>query len=164
VFSWWLDAKVSRRNKEQLAMEIRDKIPFLFSDYGGQLFADERLRDSEQYGYTVVSIAADSLLFRFIRGRGGLDVFVGPRRMPESRHELSLVLSLLDSATKVDRQAFYRLEQVARVLRPRMNLLQSAFAEDRYSELCEALAGVYDRDRVITRQREATINRTLGNL
>jgi hypothetical protein len=45
-----------------------------------------------------------------------------------------------------------------------MNTLQNAFAEERYSELREALAGVYERDRLITSQRESAINRTLGNL
>ena len=37
LFGWWLDALISKKNDERLANEVKQDLPFLFSEKGGKL-------------------------------------------------------------------------------------------------------------------------------
>jgi hypothetical protein len=52
----------------------------------------------------MVTIAVNDIFLRFIRGRGGLDVYVAPKHAPFEWHELSTVIGLLDTSEVFERR------------------------------------------------------------
>jgi hypothetical protein len=161
LFGWWLNKGIARANQHRLRKDIQDELWFLFSEYGARIVPNDPMRFPPPLDYAVVTLVANDLNFKFVRGRGDLDVYVGPDRLPRFRHELSLVLSQLDVAGVPMRQPLYRLANVQRILRPYMDLLRDAFSEDKYPELERRLSHVYENDRLVTRQVEAGINTRL---
>lgn len=55
---------------DQLARDIRDSLPFLFTEYGGELTPTHVQRFPPPFDYALVSVGLSDLLFRFVRGRG----------------------------------------------------------------------------------------------
>lgn len=69
-FGWWLDKYLGRRSQKCLARDVREAIPFLFTEYKGHIVANDGVRFPEPFDYATITIAFDSLFLRFVRGRG----------------------------------------------------------------------------------------------
>jgi hypothetical protein len=164
LFGRWLDKRLARKDERRLARDIKESLWFLFSEFGARIVPNEGVKGPPPFDYAVVTVSTADLSFKFVRGRGELDVYVGPQRLPKTRHELSLVLSLVGSPEGLTRQPLYRLPNVERLLRPHMGLLREAFSEARYPDLEKRLLEVYDNDRLVTRRMEDRINRRLGTV
>jgi hypothetical protein len=73
-----------------------------------------------------VIVDLDNLLFRFVRGRGDLEVQVAPKSAPENWQSLQYVLGKVEVSESFERMHFLDLE-VARALEPRMGRLREHF-------------------------------------
>jgi hypothetical protein len=152
------DARLSRQRENELALEIRHDVPFLFDERGGEIVTDETLRYPRPFDFASVIVVVDDLLFRFFRGRGDLRVWVAPKREPNNWSELQTVISLIDED---EPRPLLFLTDVQRVLRPRMIRLRAAFSEDRYRDLKQRLSDLNEHQRVAIRQWETETNRRL---
>jgi hypothetical protein len=105
-FSWWLDPKTHRKNHEQFEQEIRNRVSCLFTNYGGQIVPNNQ--DYPQaFDYAVITVAVDTMLLRFVRGRGDFRVDVCPKQMAGAWHEISLLVEHDPPYVEVKRKTEY---------------------------------------------------------
>jgi hypothetical protein len=158
LFRWWLDKRLVKKSNEKFAHEIREELPFLFSEYGAEVIPNDREpRASFDFAYVTVSVAG--LILRFCRGLGTTSIDVSSARNSDKSHDLSSVLNLIDG--EVRRQSYSCLLEVEPLLRSHMKELIAAFSERNYDNVNRRLSDVYAHDRAATRQWEAEINRRL---
>ena len=152
------DLRMSKEAEEQLGREIQSKLPFLFSDYGGQL-CPYALEKARPFDYAVTKVVFRDFSLSFTRGRGDFQVRVAPNHAPRAWEELPIILSIIDEG--FERREFKSFSDLETALKPRMKRLQEALSTNRYPELLPRLANVHDHDRAIIRQWETEINRRL---
>jgi hypothetical protein len=136
VFEWWLDVPMARRAQERFAQEIRERLPFLFAEYGGQIVPNEGIRFPPRMGYSCVTIAIEHLLLRFCRnGEFRVDV---ASRVDSTRHwsdwkDVELVLSVLDRPEESESStSISSLRTAGRVLRAELGSLLEATSEGQW--------------------------------
>jgi len=112
----------------------------------------KEIRHLKDIDWPVVTVILGTLLLQFRRWRDELQVHVAPLAASNELHELSLVLSMID--TSVARQSSYLMSDVARWLRLNIDRIEDAFSEIRYPETKQRLSEVYGYDRAVTRQWE----------
>lgn len=162
VPSDWLDKRLYRRNRERFEQEVRDALPFLFSEFQAQVVPDGAELDTPPFDYTSVTVALDDLIFRFWRGRGELSVLVAPVFAPSDQHDLSLVLSWITGDGEIAREHYLDLWHVRRVLEPNLSAIKGLFSLSRFQDLKRRLdSEIYSADRVAIKAWEAEINRRL---
>jgi hypothetical protein len=157
-----LDIRTASKNQERLAHDVRANLSFLFSEHGARIVLNEGVRFPPPMDYAVVTLSIGNMFLRFVRGDGSLGVQVSPERMPQDWHELSQVLSLIRATGKSERVPyFYRLDDVAQVLRPNVAVLKDMLAEDRLAQTKKKLSEIDGYNHDVARQWEARINRRL---
>jgi hypothetical protein len=170
LFSWERAVRSSIGRENQLSSEIKQELPFLFSAYAGTIVPIESiempvpksLQHPRPFGYAVVIVKVDDVLFRFIRGRGELAIQITRKCNPKDWGELPSILHWLGWHAELERpRDFASLQDAAEVLRPRMDLLLGAYSEHRYSETRRRVEEARDEDRAAARQLGAEINRRL---
>ena len=68
-WGWWADERRSRILRRDFAKEIRENLGFLFDQFGGQIVPNLR-KYPPVADYAVVTVAVQTVLLRFMRGRG----------------------------------------------------------------------------------------------
>src|SRR5262249_7294317 len=133
-----------RRLDGHLATEIRDKLPFLFSEHGATIVRnDPGLRRSMDAAY--VTIEAENLRLQFLTGRGDLTVKVAPRHAPADWDELSLVAMVIETPQGIRaRERTGWLEDAAKLLRAHWSSLNEALSVEQYPATRQRLDAVYD--------------------
>lgn len=89
LFGWWLDALVSKKNDERLANEIKQNLPFLFSEKTGRIVPSDDYRVKRAFDLSVVTVATEDFWIRFIRVRGEFNVEVASTQFPHRWEDLS---------------------------------------------------------------------------
>jgi hypothetical protein len=154
--------RLSIEDEEQLALDVRSELPFLFSEYGGKIIPDATVKYPRPFDYASVIVAVDGLLIRFFRGREELRVWVTPKSAPNDWDELPLVLRMVvDASEWAEPKPFLFLQDVARALKTRMVCLIEAFSEERYPDLKKRLSDMHKHERAVIRQWETETNRRL---
>jgi hypothetical protein len=154
------DRRSATIHANQLAGDVRNNLPFLFTEYGAELIPTDSHRFPPPFDYALVTVGLSDLLFRFVRGRGSLSVQVAPRRSPSDLHDLSTVLNVIGTHDEIRRRPdFYDLQAVGKMLRPEMDHLRQVFSGDKYEELKNDLQDIQRSDIARTRQLEEEINR-----
>src|SRR5437660_8950399 len=128
----WLDRKTAKDNQNRFANEIRAELPFLFNELGGRIIPNEGVRFPPGFDYAIVTIQAADLFFKFIRGRGDLDIYVASRNVPKEWHDVLLVVRTMEDPDDMRYSSFIFLRDAAVVLRKKMPLIQTAFSSARY--------------------------------
>ena len=121
------DVRLSKGHEDQLANDLQRDLPFLFVQYGGKVGRGETGKYPRAFDYAVVIVDLDNLLFRFVRGRGDLEVQVAPKSAPENWQSLQYVLGKVEVSESFERMHFLDLEEVARALEPGMGRLREHF-------------------------------------
>lgn len=162
LIGWWLDRTTSKNNERVFAEEIRNALPFLFVEYDGKIVPNEGIRSPLRFDYAIVTVAARNLLLRFVRGRDEFRVDVAPKHEPRDWQEVSLVLTAIDSVKGFGLQPlYYRLGDFARLIRPRLLVLDDAFSDEHYVSTKAKLSPFHERAERKVRELEATLNRKL---
>jgi hypothetical protein len=106
LFSWWLDPRTHRKNQEQFEREIKNRISCLFTNYGAQLVPNDQ-DYPRVFDYAVITVAIDTMLLRFVRGRGEFRVDVCPQRMVGTWQEISSLVERDPLNTNAKRRTKY---------------------------------------------------------
>jgi len=168
-FFWERDVRSSIERENQLASEIRQNLPFLFSDQGAivpiesiQEHVPKSLQHPRPFDYAVVIVAIEDLLLRFIRGRGEFNIQVTRKCDPNGWGELPLVLHWLGWREQLGGpRSLMSLQDVAEVLGPRMDLLRDAYSDTRYPNTKQMVLAARDHEQGVARQLSAELNRKL---
>lgn len=154
------DRKLAKKNQDKFSEEIQDCVPFAFRELGGQIVPNEGENFPPPFDYAVVTVEASPFRLKFTRGRGELAVQVAPRVSPDSWHELSTVLNVLD-LPGIRRGSIATLFQAGDLLRQYAVEISKALSDSEYPQVKKKLINTYKHDRIITKQLENEINRRL---
>ena len=136
VLFGWLEIWLQRRSDSSLLYDVRTIFFFLFPD--AEIVKDRWYRVLP-FDYASVCLNHRNVHFCFARGRGELNVSVAPRHAPLDTHELLYVVAALDSVNISKISTRNSLDGAADLIRPRLDALNEAFSERRYSEFSKRL-------------------------
>ena len=130
----WLDRRMARKNQDRFAQDVRTHLSFLFTDHAAQVIPNEGVRFPPGFDGAYVTVAAETLLFRFVRGRGDFGVEVASKFAPKNWEDLGLVVEATERLKEpTERQpAYHRLESLGRILQPQFEQLKEALSEERF--------------------------------
>ncbi|HKN70540.1 MAG TPA: hypothetical protein VJX30_05900 [Terriglobales bacterium] len=158
LFAWWLDPLLQRKANRALWDDVQTNFYFLTS--AGHL-AKERPAHIHPFDYASIRIIFDNLCFCFTRGRGELNISLSPSRAPEDSHHLDWVVAALASRDATELEPMGSLDEVAQVIRPRLDALNRAFSESEYPEFRKKLSEEKKSERIRTRQLEWELNKAV---
>jgi hypothetical protein len=130
----WLDRRIARKNQDRFAQDVRTHLSFLFTDHAAQVIPNEGVRFPPAFDGAYVTVAAETLLFRFARGRGDFGVEVASKFAPTTWEDLGLVIEAAGrlKGPAEHQPAYYRLESLSRILQPQFEQLKGALSEERF--------------------------------
>jgi hypothetical protein len=158
-FSTTAKAFESSGPDSKLEASIKQEMTFLFHNFDGYIVSNCYYPYS--FGNAIVIVEAKNILLRVVRDRGDIRLDIAPHHHPDDWHDLSLVISALNTPDEIRRMAFYDLSEAAKVLKPNINHLQEAFSDNQYPRLQVHLLEIDKYEDAITRQWETEINRRL---
>jgi hypothetical protein len=147
--------------QEQLEDEVKYQLVSLFRGHNARIIQNTEARNLHGLGASLVTVAVDGLLLRFIRWREVFQVHVASERLPNDWYELSEVLSVIDPIETIRPGAIGDFTDFTRSLGPNMVRLKEAFSPEQYPRLEKQMSEVRAFGRVVTRQWETEINRRL---
>jgi len=151
------------KEQSKLTQEVQERFWFLFGERGGQIVANKDTGQLSKLKSTVVTVAVDGLLFRFVHWRDNRQVHVASERLPDEWHELSAILDVMEP-DKVRRHSVIFFQDAIALLRDHMDRIKEAFSPDRYPQVKQQLEHAYRYEMAVTRQVQNEINRGLGAL
>lgn len=155
------DKRLAQKNQEILAASVKAELPFLFNEYGGVIIPNQGVPFPPGFDYAIVTVEVGDTLFRFIRGRGDLDVRVAAKSDVTDWHDVTLVISAIEVPEDMKRKSFLSLSDFAPLLRRNMSRLIEAFSSAQYAETRQHLAKFDTYERIVTKQTQTEINRRL---
>jgi hypothetical protein len=158
VLFGWLDIWLQRKEDATLLSDIRMNLHFLFPV--GSVVKEPWYRVLP-FDYSSVGINYGNVCFWFARGQDQLNVSVTHRKEPREIYELSAVVAALDSTDVTEQHPTRSLSEVGDALRPRLNALNDAFSESRYSEFKTRLSTKRKALQVLTKEAEWELNKKL---
>ena len=99
----WLDRRIARKNQDRFAQDIRTHLSFLFTDHAAEVIPNEGVRFPPSFDGAYVTVAAEALLFRFVRGRGDFGVEVASKFAPQYSEDLGLVIEAAERLKPTNR-------------------------------------------------------------
>jgi hypothetical protein len=159
LIGWWLDPLIASSDNRRLEKDVRALLPFLFTERRGRVAPPRKGSFSPGFDYAFVTVRVGGLLIRFCRGRGEVDVRVASAEAPNDWHELSLLLSVLDNRSELERWGISDLRDAARTLETNLDRLGLVFAAGYSEELKQRLAEAYRTDKIAMRGAEWNINK-----
>jgi hypothetical protein len=156
--AWWLDPLLQRKANRALWDDVQANLYFLTS--AGHLVKERRVH-IPPFDYASIRIIFDNLCLRFTRGQCELNISLSPSRDLEDSHHIDWVVATLDSKDVTELEPMGSLEEVAQVLRPRLEALNRAFSESEYPEFRKKLSEEEKSERVRTRQLEWELNQAV---
>jgi hypothetical protein len=158
VFSWWYDSWQQRKANNSLWGDVQSNFYFLTSK--GKLVREEHLH-IHPLDYASIRIVVDNICFRFTRGQRELNISLSPSSAPEDSHHLDCVIAALESRDVTELDPIGDLQEVANVVRPRLDALNEAFSESEYPEFRKKLSKEKQSERIRLRQHEWELNKVL---
>jgi hypothetical protein len=134
LFGWWLDARLSKKNGERFANEVKHDLQFLFSEKAARIVPTDDYRVQRAFDRSVVTVATDAFWIRFIRLRGDFNVEVASAKLPHRWEDLSGALenaemregaTLNDVVATRQSRAYSTITDVERLLRNRWETLRA---------------------------------------
>jgi hypothetical protein len=155
------DKRLAQRQQDQLAIEIQQNLTFLFTEYGARIVPNTGLRFPPGFDYAIVTVEVGDVLFRFIRGRGDLDVQIATKINANDWHDISLVIGAIENPDEMQRRSFVTFSDIAALLKTNILRIQEAFSDARYASTQQHLANFKQYERVVRKQLQTEINRRL---
>lgn len=135
AFAWWLDPWVRRNDNHKLVHDITANLYFLVSNPQAKVSPVGVLRSE----WPTVEISWGNLLFTIVRWQGETNISVAPRNAPRESHQLGPVVAALEGRHLSERDAVYDIGDAGRLLRPRLQALNTAFSEQEFLTFRERL-------------------------
>jgi hypothetical protein len=130
----WLDPIIHKKNQERFTEEIQERISCLFTDHAGQVVPNDR-EYPRGFDYAVVTVAVDSMLLRFIRGRQDFRVDVCPQSMPGAWWEISTLLKDEDVVNRPGHRAkYYGLRDFGQFFQLNFEIIKEKVAHEGWRE------------------------------
>lgn len=161
LFFGLADKRLAQKHQEMLAASVKAELPFLFNECGGVIIPNQGVPFYPGFDFAIITVEVGEILFRFIRGRGDLDVRVAAKSDATVWHDVTLVISAIEDPEDMKRKSFLSLSDFAPQLRRNMSRLVEAFSSAQYAETRQHLAKFDTYERVVTKQTETEINRRL---
>ncbi len=156
----WLDRRLARRNQSALEQDVKDALPFLFSEGRGAIVLIDPTRPRPIFDYATVKVLCGNIVFCFTRGRGDLCIDVASRLSPAEWHSLQSVLRLTGDVSAPAH--FQDVWQAASLLEPKITRLQQALSAPEFRKFAQDFGDDADKaDRAIRRQFEFELNARL---
>jgi hypothetical protein len=162
LFFGGVSRHLAKKHERQLAQDIHDALPFLFTEHKGSIVLNEAVPFPPSFDYAFVTVGLGDLFLRFSRGRGELGVHVAPAFARSDWHELSLVLSAISGQGDIQRQEFCDLWDVSHALESKIRALIRFFSPRQFGDLKQRLEDeVYKPEKISIREWQTEINRRL---
>ena len=106
LFDGKFEKRQSANLQEQFAAEIQERVPSLFTRFGGRVIPNTEVYPPA-FEYAEVTISLDAMLLRFVRGRMDFRVDVTPPDKPTSWWEVSSVVKNSEHSHNPSRKVDY---------------------------------------------------------
>ncbi len=136
VLFGWLEVWMQRKADSSLLYDVRTNFFFLFP--AAEIVKTPWYRVLP-FDFASVTLNYKNICFSFARGRGELNVSLSPRHAPRETHELMYIVAALDCVNISKVTTDSHLDGAADLIRPRLDALNEAFSERRYSEFAKRL-------------------------
>jgi hypothetical protein len=155
---WWFDKRFNAAQQKRLVQEVEKDFWILFAQHNGRIVANEH---TEHLGnWPIVTVAAEGLLFRFIRARDEQGVYVASEGAPSEWHDLGYVLSAVEPDT-VARHSIVYFSDATKLLSSHWDSLKNGFSQERYPGIKRQLEEERRRGMAVSRQFMDELNRRL---
>jgi hypothetical protein len=131
LFGWWLFPLLQWKNSRAFMKEVKLKWGSLLSRTSSMTVA---AGDSP-----TITIAQDNLLFTLVRWHDETAIRVAPRHVPAESYEVGLLIAAIEQRHYSEHDIVNDLEGAEKMLLPRLDALNAAFSEQRYSRIREKL-------------------------
>jgi hypothetical protein len=131
AFAWWLDPWLRHKANRGLVDDIERNLSFLIAEPSAI-----RVLNAES---TTAEILTGNLLFTVSRWRGDTTVSVAPRHSPVQSYEIGPLVAAFERRHFSEQDIVNDLVDAARLLRPRLDVLNAAFSEEEFSSVCGRL-------------------------
>lgn len=159
--SWWYDPWQQEKANEALWREVQAKFYYLVAN--GELVREKELAILP-FDYASIKVIVKNLIFCFTRGQGDISVTLSPVRFPNNTYHLEWVLAALSGDKIAEVQQASTWEEIAEVLRSRLDEINESFSESEYCEFEKKLLKEKESERILIRQAEWSLNQWLyGN-
>ena len=142
LFSWWLNPILDYSAKKSFVEEIKQAAPFLFAEYEGKVVPEPRPEANDsRTGH--ICIVSRNLFFRFSRGwrMENYAVRVSPSFVPNDSYDLIDALRVVDPAAESALSpGAASWNHFARLLEPRIHLLETAFTQENFGDTKRKIA------------------------
>jgi len=128
LFGWWRGKTVKERRQLEFRKELQLNLQFLFSEHTAQFIQNEGVPEIPPFDYVITTISVESMLFRFIKGRGEFIAEMAPRGKPSAWQDVYLVLASTQKSSRVTR--YTSLSEFARTLKQNFEELNAIAAND----------------------------------
>jgi hypothetical protein len=130
--------------RERFIAKVKDDFAFLFTEYSAVIVANER-EYPPMFDNVLVTVAVETLRFRFVQERGEHRVDVAPGDEPEAWEALDYALMVLDPEER--KPSWVSFPELARILKVHFIQLKDAFSSKKYQETSRKLAEIHIRER-----------------
>ena len=89
LFGWWLDELMARKADKRLADEVKQNVPFLFTEKKAQIVPSDDDKVQRAFDLAVATVATEDFFIRLVRVRGEFDVEVASSRLLHRWEDLS---------------------------------------------------------------------------
>ncbi len=158
ILFFWFEVWDQWKSNEALLNDIQANLYFLCSS--GEI-SRGHWYTIHPFDYAVIRIVNGNIRFCFTRGQMQLNIRLAPRHNTRDAHKLHLVLAALDGIDITEQKPARYLDEVAELLRPRIDKLNQAFSPESYPEFRKKLSLVDARADVLRRQAEWELNRSI---
>jgi len=125
----WFDDRMYSKLQRNLEHDIVGNLPWLL-----EIEQAKVVRNTSKYpkafDYAIVTMAAGTLLLRFVRGRGEFRVDVAPQHAPDDWQELAEAIASIDESKTTPH--YYRFKDLNLLLKAHWNELKYALSEAQY--------------------------------
>jgi hypothetical protein len=139
-FGYWAGLYLRRKRRRELTQEIQTELYLLLEN--GKIVENGELGHLAMIKPTVVTVASEGLLFRFIRWRNNFQLHVSSERLPGEWHELAEIINYM-LPDEVTRQSIHSIQDVRRLLYDHLDLVKKAFSVDNYGDMKKKLDDQY---------------------
>jgi hypothetical protein len=95
LIAWWADPLAEKSADRRLAEEIRNSMPFLFSDHDGEVVRNPD-KIPRSFDLAIATVRVDEFALQFVTVRGEYKVYVASHAVPHVFREVGGVLDSLD--------------------------------------------------------------------
>jgi hypothetical protein len=131
VFAWWLAPWLRYEANRELVDDVGRYLYFLISERSAM-----RVLHAE---WPTVEVLSGNLLFTISRCPGDTTVSVAPRHAPIQSYELGPLVVALERSHFSEQDIVNDLDDASRLLRPRLEALNTVFSEEEFSCVRERL-------------------------